>query len=173
MRLIFAAAAVLALAPAAVAQVGSGTASCKLENAVYAERENGYELHFRKGKPWEMGGMTEAVFDLVMPDGRKLWGEISSNMGTSRDVGRLFWGCPSPSADGPDPTEEEYAACRQWEGLVYAINKGEPELLASDTGLAPERLLLTDLGRKIRYSDVVTNPGDEPWDVFDFKRCVK
>jgi hypothetical protein len=32
---------------------------------------------------------------------------------------------------------------------------------------------MTDLGRKIRYSDVVTSPGEEPWDVFDFKRCAK
>lgn len=168
MRLLIAFAAVAtALAAPAFADT-----TCALEKAVYSERENGFELHFRKGKPWEMYGMTDAVFDLVMPDGRRLWGQISSNMGTSRDVGVLFWGCPRPSADGPDPTEAEYDACKQWEGLVYAINKGEPELLASDTGLAPERLLLTDLGRKIRYS-MVSGPGEEPWDVFDFKRCAK
>jgi hypothetical protein len=166
MRLL-AIAAFAALATPALAQT-----TCKLENAVYAERENGFELHFRKGDPWEMGGMVEAVFDLVMPDGRKLWGNIASNMGTSRDVGRLYFGCPSPTADGPDPTDAEYEACRQWEGVVYAINKGEPDMMASDTGLAPERLLLTDLGRKIRYS-MVDSPGEEPWDVFDFKHCTK
>jgi hypothetical protein len=166
MRLL-AIAAFAALATPALAQT-----TCKLENAVYAERENGFELHFRKGDPWEMGGMVEAVFDLVMPDGRKLWGNIASNMGTSRDVGRLYFGCPSPTADGPDPTDAEYEACRQWEGVVYAINKGEPDMMASDTGLAPERLLLTDLGRKIRYS-MVDGPGEEPWDVFDFKHCTK
>jgi hypothetical protein len=167
MRKLIAMATVLVLAAPAFADTG-----CQLEHAVYSERENGYEVHFRKGKPWEMYGMTDAVFDFVMPDGRKLWGRISSNMGTSRDVGALFWGCPAPSADGPDPTDEEYAACKQWEGLVYGINNGEPELLASDTGVAPDRLLLTDLGRKIRYS-MVSGPGEEPWDVFDFKRCVK
>jgi hypothetical protein len=167
MRLRLFLVAAIALAPAMPA---AAQTSCKLEDAVYAERQNGYELNFRKGKPWEMSGMTEAVFDLVMPDGRRLWGTIASNMGTSRDVGRLFWGCPPPSADGPDPTEEEYETCKQWEGLVYAINKGEPQLMASDQGLAPERLLLTDLGRKIRYS-MVSSPGEEPWDVFDFKRC--
>ena len=167
MRLLAIAATFAALATPAFAQT-----TCKLENAVYAERENGYELHFRKGDPWEMGGMVEAVFDLVMPDGRKLWGNIASNMGTSRDVGRLYFGCPSPTADGPDPTDEEYEACMQWEGVVYAINKGEPEMMAGDTGLAPERLLLTDLGRKIRYA-MVDGPGQEPWDVFDFKRCTK
>jgi hypothetical protein len=44
--------------------------------------------------------------------------------------------------------------------------------MASDQGLVPDRLLLTDLGRKIRYS-MVSSPGEEPWDVFDFKRCTK
>lgn len=167
MRLAFAVAAFAALATPAVAQT-----TCKLENAVYAERDNGYELHFRKGESWEMGGMVEAVFDLVMPDGRKLWGNIASNMGTSRDVGRLYFGCPSPTADGEILTDEEHDACMQWEGVVYGINKGEPEMMAGDIGLAPERLLLTDLGRKIRYS-MVDGPGQEPWDVFDFKRCTK
>jgi hypothetical protein len=167
MRLALTAAAFAALATPAFAQT-----ACKLENAIYAERENGYELHFRKGASWEMGGMTEAVFDLVMPDGRRLWGTIASNMGTSRDVGRLYFGCPSPTAEGPDPTDEEYDACKQWEGVVYGINKGEPAMMAGDIGLAPERLLLTDLGRKIRYS-MVDGPGQEPWDVFDFKRCTK
>lgn len=167
MRLAFAVAAFAALATPAVAQT-----TCKLENAVYAERENGFELHFRKGESWEMGGMVEAVFDLVMPDGRKLWGNIASNMGTSRDVGRLYFGCPSPTADGEILTDEEHDACMQWEGVVYGINKGEPEMMAGDIGLAPERLLLTDLGRKIRYS-MVDGPGQEPWDVFDFKRCTK
>lgn len=168
MRLLFLAAALMASAAPAFAEV-----SCPLKNAVYAERENGYELRFREAKPWEMTGMTESVFDLVMPDGRKLWGEIGGNMGTSRDVGHVFWGCPSPSADGPDPTEEEYAACRQWEGVVYALNKGEPGFMPYEDGDAPDRILLTDLGRKIRYSDVVSSPGEEPWDVFDFKRCAK
>jgi hypothetical protein len=112
------------------------------------------------------------VFDLVAPDGRKLWGNISSNMGTSRDVGRIYHGCPSPAADADLLTDEAYDACQQWEGVVYALNKGEPDLMPSEGEKAPERILMTDLGRKICYSDVVTGPGEEPWDVFDFKRCV-
>jgi hypothetical protein len=168
MRLVLAVAVLAAIAPDALAQ-----AACKVENAVYAERDNGYELHFHKGKPWEFRGMTDVVFDLVVPDGRKLWGNISSNMGTSRDVGRIYHGCPSPAADADLLTDEEYDACQQWEGVVYALNKGEPDLMPSEGEKAPERILMTDLGRKIRYSDVVTGPGEEPWDVFDFKRCVK
>lgn len=168
MGLVLAVAVLAAIAPDALAQ-----AACKVGNAVYVERDYGYELHFHKGKPWEFRGITDVVFDLVAPDGRKLWGNISSNMGTSRDVGRIYHGCPSPAADADLLTDEAYDACQQWEGVVYALNKGEPDLMPSEGEKAPERILMTDLGRKICYSDVVTGPGEEPWDVFDFKRCVK
>ncbi len=168
MRILFVAAALAATATPAFAQV-----NCPLENAVYADPENGFELRFRKGKPWEYIGMTDAVIDMVTPKGEKLWGSISSNMGTSRHVGRLFHGCPSPTADGPDLTEEEYETCQQWEGVVYALNKGDPGFIPFADEPAPERLILTDLGRQIRYSDVVSSPGEEPWDVLDFKRCAK
>lgn len=168
MRYFTAAAVLAAFATPAFAQT-----SCRLENAIYAERENGYELHFRPGQPWEMRSTTESVFHLAMPDGRRLWGDISGNMGVSRDVGRLYWGCPSPTPDGPDLTDEEYENCLQWEGVVYSLNKGEPGMMPVEGDPAPERLLLTDLGRRIRYSDVVSSPGEEPWDVFDFKRCAK
>jgi len=166
MRLL-AIAALAALATPAFAQT-----ACPLKHAVYAERENGFELRFHPGKSWEMGGMTESVFDLVMPDGRKLWGNIASNMGTSRDVGRVYHGCPSPTADGDILTDEEHDACMQWEGVVYSLIGGEPGFVPYQDDPAPERLLLTDLGRKIRYS-MVDGPGQEPWDVFDFKRCTQ
>jgi hypothetical protein len=173
MRVVLAVALLAATAPAACTQVAKAQTACKVENAVYAERDNGYELRFHKGKPWEFSGMTDAVFDLVMPDGRKLWGTIGSNMGTSRDVGRVYYGCPSPTADDEPLSDEQHDACLQWEGVVYALNKGEPDFMPGEGENAPERILMTDLGRKIRYSDVVTSPGEEPWDVFDFKRCAK
>lgn len=168
MRLALAVAVFAAIAPDALAQT-----ACKVENAIYAERDNGYELRFHKGKPWEFRGMTDAVFDLVMPDGRKLWGNISSNMGTSRDVGRIYHDCLSSTADADLLTNEEYDDCQQWEGVVYALDKGKPDFMPGEGEKAPDRILLTDLGRQIRYSDVVTSPGEEPWDVFDFKRCAK
>jgi hypothetical protein len=167
MRLILLAAAFAALAAPAFAEV-----KCQLRHAVYADPDNGFELRFRPGETWEYPGMTDAVIDMVTPGGEILWGSITSNMGTSRNVGHLFYGCPAPSADGDDLTEEQYDQCRQWEGVVYALDKGEPGLLPSEEEPAPERLLLTDLGRKIRYSDVVSSPGEEPWDVLDFKRCT-
>jgi len=173
MRPVLAVAALAATVAAACTQGVPAQTACKVENAVYAERDNGYELRFHKAKPWEFRGMIDAVFDLVMPDGRKLWGSISSNMGTSRDVGRVYNGCPAPTADADLLTDEEYDDCQQWEGVVYALNRGEPDFMPGEGEDAPERILMTDLGRKLRYSDVVSGPGDEPWDVFDFKRCVK
>jgi len=168
MRLILLAAACAALATPAFAQV-----KCELQHAVYADPENGFELRFRSGESWEYPGMTDAIIDMVTPDGKKLWGSITSNMGTSRQVGHLYYGCKQPGRDDDDLTEEQYEACRQWEGVVYGINKGEPGFLPFQDEPAPERILLTDLGRQLRYSDVVDGPGDEPWDVLNFKRCSK
>ncbi len=165
--------AVCLLAPLLLAAPAFAQTTCKLEHAIYAERDNGYELRFRSPKSWELMATTESIFDLVTPDGRKLWGEISGNMGTSRDDGRVFFGCPSRTADGPELTEDQYNECQQWEGVVYSLNKGEPGFMPLYDEPAPERILMSDLGRQIRYSLVVANPGDEPWDVFDFKHCTK
>jgi hypothetical protein len=167
-RLLLAAAALVATATPAFAQT-----TCKLEHAIYAERENGYEIRFRVPKTGELMGMTESLFDLVTPDGRKLWGEIAGNMGTSRDVGRVYYGCQKPKPGGPHLTDEQIADCQQWEGVVYAMNKGEPGFMPMYDAPAPERILLSDLGRQIRYSPVGDGPSGEPWDVFDFKRCAK
>lgn len=146
---------------------------CPLERATYSEPQAGWELRFRPGQPWEMMSMTTAVFDLVGPDGDTVWGEATSNMGTSRDVGRLFnKSCERPGPDGPDYTEQEWAACTIWENVIYSLNGGEPGYLAAADSNAPERLLLSDLGRKMRYQGPVEGPGDEPWDVFTFKSCA-
>jgi len=163
-------------APAAAEPVELGetqsTIECPLEQAIYSEPQAGWELRFRHGQPWEMRGMTESIMELVAKDGTVLWGEIASNMGTSRDVGRLFRGCNRPGAEDDDLTDEQYADCRQWEGVVYSLNKGEPGYMPGEGANAPERILMTDIGRKLRYS-VVSGPGEEPWDVFDFKSCAK
>ena len=103
----------LAAALMATASPAFGQISCKLQNAIYAERDKGYEIRFRVPKSGELMGMTESLFDLVTPDGRKLWGEIASNMGTSRDVGRVYFGCQKPKPGGPHLTEEQIADCQQ------------------------------------------------------------
>lgn len=166
--------ATVAAAPAAPAELGEtpSTIDCPIEKAIYTEPQAGWELRFRPGQPWEMTGMTTSIMELVRKDGAVLWGDIASNMGTSRDEGSLFFGCKRPGADDDDLTDAVYAACRQWEGVVYSLNKGEPGYMPGEGAKAPERILMTDIGRKLRYSDVVSSPGEEPWDVFDFKSCA-
>jgi hypothetical protein len=151
--------------------VTESTIDCPLMQAVYVEPQNGYELRFFRGEPWEMGGMTESVFDLVMPNGMTAWGYIASNMGTSRDTAHLFHGCPRPGPEDGNMSEAEVAECRVWEGLAYSLNRGEPGYMPLEGDKAPERILMTDIGRKVRYSGLVDGPGDEPWDVFTFKSC--
>lgn len=153
--------------------VTESSIDCAVENAIYSEPQAGWELRFRPAQPWESVGMTGNIMELVRKDGTVLWGQISSNMGTSRDVGQLYHGCNRPGADDEDLTEEQYAACRQWEGVVYSLNTGEPGYMTAEGGKAPERILMTDIGRKLRYSELVSGPGGEPWDVFDFKSCGK
>lgn len=145
---------------------------CPLAKATYTEPQKGYELRFRAAQPWELTGMTESVFDLAFPTGETAWGFIASNMGTSRDVGALFYGCARPGPDDVDLTEAQVAECRIWDNLVYSLNSGEPGYMPSEDSPAPERILLTDLGRKVRYAGPVDGPGDEPWDVFTFKSCA-
>jgi len=164
--------AAIETAPVELGETPSSIA-CPVERAIYSEPQAGWELRFRPGRPWEMIGMTGNVMELTRADGTVLWGDISSNMGTSRDVGSLFHGCNRPGADDPDLTEAQYDACRQWDGVVYSLNKGEPGYMQAQGGVAPERILLTDLGRKLRYSELVDGPGGEPWDVFDFKSCAE
>ncbi|MDP3495032.1 MAG: hypothetical protein Q8R82_18120 [Hyphomonadaceae bacterium] len=162
-------------APAEAVELGVTVSSidCPLEKATYSEPQAGWELRFRKGESWEMPGMTESVFELVKADGTVVWGEIASNMGTSRDVGRAYFGCTRPGRDDGDLTEAKYDACRLWEGVVYSLNGGEPGFMPYQEASAPERLLMSDVGRKLRYSDLVSGPGGEPWDVFTFKACAK
>ena len=47
---------------------------CPLEKAIYGEPQAGWELRFRHGQSWEMGGMTESIFELVKADGTVVWG---------------------------------------------------------------------------------------------------
>lgn len=143
---------------------------CAVEHATYVERQNGYELRFRPAQPWETGGSVESVFELAR-GGETAWGYIASNMGTSRPVGSLFLGCARPGPDDGAISEEAIEACRIWTNVVYALGNGAAEMMPSAKEDAPRSVLLADLGRKVRYSDMVMNPGEEPWDVFDFKAC--
>ena len=164
------AATALALVAAFTGQTIAEEAACSLSNVVYTDGELGFELRFREGKPWEYYGMTTAVMELRMPDGRELWGYIHGNMGTSRDEGSLFFGCERPGPDDGGLTEEQVKECLVWNNNVYALTDGKAAFMPGEDEDAPPSLLLADIGRVLRYS-VLSSPGDEPWDQFFLKGC--
>jgi hypothetical protein len=163
MRSLSALALVSALTNAAIAEE-----ACTMEHATYTDGEKGYELTFRTGKGWEWVGMTSNIYELTMPDGRVLWGSIASNMGTSRDIGSLYYGCERPGPEDPDLTEAQVAECRMWHNNIYALADNKIGYVPAQNEPAPESLVLADLGRTLRYT-VLRDPGDEPWDQFYLK----
>lgn len=156
-----------------VALAQPAVAACPMGLGEYAQAESDYILMIRNPAPWESTGMTSSVIELRMPDGTELWGEISGNMGTSRDEGRLYHGCERPSMDGPGSTDEELEACRVWEGVVYALGDRSADYMPFSDEPTPDAVLLSDLGRQIRYGGPVSSPGDEPWDVFTLSGCLE
>jgi len=168
-RLAVSLAALIALTAPTLAQV-----DCPLERAIYTERQNGYELRFLPAESWELYGMMKAIYELRFPDGETvLWGYMTSNMGTSRDEGFLFAPeCRRPGPEDPGSNEDERAACQVWNNVVYELKDGEVDFMPLYDEPAVPTLLMTDLGRVVRYSLYVLGPGDEPWDVFTFKECA-
>ena len=59
-----------------------------------------------------------------------------------------------------------------WSGVVYALQDGAVTLLPYAEEKAPESLILTDLGRQLRY-EIMDSPGDEPWDQFRLSGCAE
>lgn len=141
-----------------------------MEHAVYTDGELGYELRFRSANGWELIGMTSNIYELTVPDGRVLWGSITSNMGTSRDEGSLHFGCERPGPEDADLTEAQIAECKVWDNNVYSLADGKIGYVPLPDDPAAPSLVLADVGRKLRYS-VIRDPGDEPWDQFYLKGC--
>lgn len=158
-------AVILALLPGAAG-------ACPMTLALYADTAAGAELRFRAAQPWEQVGMTKHVMDLALPDGRVLWGSVTENMGTSRDVGHLFSGCTRPGPDDAPLDEAQIEACEVWSGVVYALQDGVVAPLPYAEEKAPESLILTDIGRQLRY-EIMDSPGDEPWDQFRLSGCAE
>lgn len=162
--------AAAALALTGIAAPAFADLACRPERAIYAHEETGFRVSFRPLQSWEETGMTLAIFDVELQDGRNLWGVISSNMGTSRDLGQIYEGCPPP---GPEdaPSDEVLAACLVWEGVVYSVEDNQIGAFPVEGETAPQSLLFTDLGRKLRYA-IFDSPGDEPWDQLWLTACA-
>ena len=157
---------------AALALTAGPAQACPMTLALYADTATGTELRIRTPAPWEGSGGTIYSIELGLRDGRVLWGRIGQNLGTSRDVGQLYSGCDRPGPDDGPLSEEAAEECRAWEGVVYALQDGVVAGLPGPEEKAPESLILTDLGRKLRYA-VFSSPGEEPWDQFRLHGCAE
>jgi hypothetical protein len=156
---------------AVLALCAAAAQACPMTLALYSDPQGGVELRFRAAQPWESGGSVSHVMELALPDGQVLWGRITGNMGTSRDEGHLYSGCPAPSPEG-EPSEEELADCLAWEGVVYALQDAKIAPMPFADEKAPPALVLADLGRQLRYS--VMTGGEEPvWDQLNLTGCAE
>lgn len=146
--------------------------ACPMSLALYTEPMLGAELRFHAAAPWEQSGMVKHVMELALPDGRILWGEIGENMGISRDEGRLYAGCDRPGPDDAPLDEAQIAECQVWSGVVYALEDGKADFTPPPGGTAPESLILSDIGRQLRYA-VMDGPEGEIWDQFTLSGCAE
>lgn len=157
---------------AALVLTAGAAQACPMGLALYADTATGVELRLRPPAPWEGSGGTIYSIELGLHDGRVLWGRIGQNLGTSRDVGQLYAGCDRPGPEDAPLSEAAAEECRAWEGVVYALQDGVVAALPGPQEKAPESLILTDLGRKLRYA-VFSSPGEEPWDQFRLHGCAE
>jgi hypothetical protein len=67
-------------------------------------------------------------------------------------------------------TNEDFEACTQWSGVMYALTGDGADLLPGEDRPPPKTILLPDFGRKMRYS-MVGDINNVPWDIFRFDRC--
>ena len=160
---------VLAILLALPVQAETG---CPMNAASFVDTTTGLVVAFRPATPWELAGMVKHVMEATLPDGRVLWGEITENMGVSRDEGRLYFGCARPGADDEPLSETALADCLAWEGVVYGATGGVIDFTPSAKEPAPETLIFADLGRQLRYA-VMDGPEGEVWDQLVFSECKK
>jgi hypothetical protein len=147
------------------AQAGHA-ADCAFKNAVYIQKESGYVLRFADSRELGRFPGTSNVFYVDVPNFHKpLLSWVIWNNGESRPTGTVMLDCPD---DGM--TNDDFAACTQWEGVLYALSGDNADLLPGEDEPAPKTILLPDFGRKMRYS-AVGDLQNVPWDIFRYDRC--
>lgn len=162
------AAALAALLAASFGATGAASAAtCPFRQAVYTQKESRFVLRFADSRELGRFPGTSNAFHVDVPGREKpLLGWVIWNNGESRPSGSVMLDCPEDAM-----TNEDFAACTQWEGVLYALEGGDAKLLPGEDEPAPATILLPDFGRKIRYSDV-GDIDNVPWDVFRFDRCA-
>ena len=101
-----------------LAATAASAAECRQEHAIYADRDEGYELAF------EPVGSDAAVtthhFKLKVLASNTVLDGIVMPGDPARSNGMVMHDCPEG-----DSTGEEIAACTVWEGVIYALDGGD------------------------------------------------
>lgn len=160
---IAAAAACLVPCPSSAA-----AADCRFAEAVYTQPQSSYVLRFEPSRELARFPGTTNVFRVEGKDLKKpLTGWVIWNNGESRPGGSAMLDCPEDAS-----SNEDFAACTHWEGVMYSLTGGDAILLPGEDEPPPQVILLPDFGRRIRYSLIGDLASEEvPWDVFRFARC--
>lgn len=161
-RSIFGAALLSTLFPAVAV-----SAECKQEQAIYADRDDAYELTFESVDP--EAGSTSYRFVLAIKNSEtKLDGFVMGSEPVDRPNGILFHNCPEG-----DVTGEDLAKCTVWEGVIYAGVDGRIALLPPTGSKAAAEILLPGFAPALRDSSAwgAGKASVVPWDVLTFKGC--
>lgn len=151
---------------AALVSMPAAAADCTFSTAIYKQPESGVVIRFQPAQRLYRFPATTNVFFVDTPQEKNLFGWVIWNNGESRPSGSLMKGCPP---DGE--TDEDYAQCTKWKGVLYALTADGAVLLPGEQEPPPAKILLPDFGRQLRYSDLGIEPA--PWDVFVFDSCGK
>ncbi len=150
-----------------LAASAASAAECRQDRAIYADRDEGYELTFEP--VGSDAAATSHHFKLkVLASGVVLDGVVLPG-DPPRSNGMVMHNCPEGDATG-----EEIAACTVWEGVIYALGGGDAALLPDEGGKAAESLLLSGFGASLRYSTLWEQGKASvvPWDVLKRKGCA-
>lgn len=159
-----------ALAALVVLATPAAAADCPMARAIYDQAETGFTLEFRPVVR-EDGLTVSNAFDMTVPGSdKRVLGDVMWGNGFARPMGYLRYNCP-------DASVEEDDLCVRWKGIIYGVGGGTVALLPEEeTSPAPEQLILSNLGQRIRYSGLIeelqVEISDPPWDVFRLKGCA-
>ncbi len=143
--------------------------ACPQEKAIYRDRDNAYELAF---SPVNLDAESNTHrFKLTVPGSKlSMDGYVQGSTPVKTSNGIIFYNCP----DG-DVTDSDIMKCTVWQGFLYGQSAGRIDLLPVQGKDAADQILIAGLGLAIDQFEGFgqDKPKLAPWDVLEFKECVK
>lgn len=161
---------IAAIALASLCGQPLAAAECKQGNAVYGDRDGAYELRFSPINSPAAAASNQFKLN-VLKTSLVLDGYVMPSEDPTRTIGMVMFHCPDGDATGAD-----LEACTIWQGMVYAMSaKGKMDNLQPEAADAADKVVLPGIGPAIRGSSIwgEGKASVAPWDVLDFKECVK